>query len=88
MSLVYHIQFRMPHGVSLRQDESGLIRVTYGLDKITEMRETFLRLREQLLDQAIEEAKRKKQTELERQKIPATRLQEMEAEIQALESQR
>lgn len=84
----YIIQFRMPAGVALRQDQTGLIRVTYDHAHIPAMRETFEKLRHDLLELAIKEARDRKEKEQKRQEIPATTLQRLDAEIHALEQQR
>lgn len=88
MSTPYVIQFRMPHGVALRQDATGLIRVTYDLNKIPEMRETFEKIRYDLLENAIRVAKKTKEDEMQRQKLPVDRMTALDNEIKALEDQR
>jgi len=88
MAETLRTQFIPPAGVCINQTREGFLMIHYTVDMIPAMRSKLEALSMSLLEEAITQAKLKKRTEEERQQLPQTRMQAIEAEIAALESQR
>lgn len=86
--MTYRMRFRLPPGVHLQQTMDGLLIMTYSVDMIAPLRESLDKLRADLLEEALADAKSKLEAEKTRQQLPQDRLTLLNGEIQALEQQK
>lgn len=86
--MTYRLSFQPPPGVSIQQTREGTLLVHYAVDMIAPLRASLQKLSDDLLEQAVNEAKAKAKAEQDRQQLPKDRLSILNEEIQRLEAQR
>ncbi len=84
----YRLSYLPPPGVAFQQTRDGTLLIHYEASMIAPLRASLEKLREDLLEQAVAEAKAKKDAELKRQQLPVDKLTLLDNELQQLESQR
>ncbi len=80
----FETSIRPPPGVSFTQWGDGTIRIKYSTKDVLPIRKMLLDLARNLTNEALEKLKADKQAEIERQRLPLTRLQTINQEMQSL----
>ncbi len=89
MSTIPHFEtsIRPPPGVSFTQWGDGTIRIKYSVRDVLPIRKMLLDLARNLTNEALEKLKADRQVELDRQRLPLTRLQTINLEMQSLQGE-
>lgn len=83
----FETTIRPPPGVSFTQWGDGTIKIRYSTRDVLPIRKMLLDLARNLTNEALEKLKADKQVELERQRLPLTRLQTINQEMQTLQTE-
>lgn len=83
----FETSIRPPPGVSFTQWGDGTIRMKYSTRDVLPIRKMLLDLARNLTNEALEKLKADKEAELERQRLPLTRLQTINKEMSSLQAE-
>ncbi len=83
----FETTIRPPPGVSFTQWGDGTIKIRYSTRDVLLIRKMLLDLARNLTNEALEKLKADKQAELERQRLPLTRLQTINQDMQSLQAE-
>lgn len=86
--MAYRLNFLPPPGVSIQQTRDGTLLIHYEVSMIATLRAALGKLSDDLLEQAVAEAKAKADAERKLQQLPKDRLTILTEEIASLEAQR
>lgn len=87
MSHQFETSLRPPPGVSFTQWADGSIRIKYSTRDVLAIRKTLLDLARNLTNEALDKLKADKNVEIERQRLPLTRLQQINLDMKSLETE-
>lgn len=80
----FELALRPPHGVAFVQWADGSIHIRYASANVVILRESLLGLARQLSEQAIKQLEAERQAEIDRQRMPMSRLETINTEIESL----
>lgn len=83
----FKTSIRPPPGVSFTQWGDGTIQIMYTTKDVLPIRKMLLDLARNLTNEALEKLKADKQAEIDRQRLPLTRLQTINQEMQSLQTE-
>lgn len=79
---------RLPPLVTINQMPSGQIRFHYSADSVGPLQAALIQFANQLLETAIYAVQAKRDAEVQRQQMPASRIETIDAELAALQARR
>lgn len=86
-SVPFELGMSPPPGVAFVQWADGSIRIRYSTRDVVPLREMLLNLARGLTEQAIRKLQVEREQEIERQKMPLSKLESITRELHQLESQ-
>lgn len=81
------LAMRLPPGIAFIQWADGSIHIRYSVKDVVPLRETLLALAKTLTDQAIQKLEDEKRVEIERKKMPPSRIEKITKELNGLKEQ-